>query len=223
MRRFLSAGGLLGLTALMAVAAPFGTIKALNQGVSQTLQGLPGLPRLVLDVVWPVGALPVVAVLLLVALFSRPTPAAARLRVLGAFVGLGIVELALKHFIPTTKPPGPEATVPMLEGLQHLVDVRPQNVADWLTGLAQAFTGHHLSAQVLRNAFAERGTFPSGHVARLAFLTAFLAPLPRLGLVLLAGLLAGLAVVATGGHWFWDAFGGVTLALGILCASGRLP
>ena len=94
--------------------------------------------------------------------------------------------------------------LPMLRlGLRPAFHALGETVPAWLSALLDAVR--------------LRGTYPSGHVMRLALIPGFLFPRrgPALSIAIAAA--SGVAVVATGGHTVTDALGGLCLAQAVLC------
>lgn len=221
MRHLRSPLGLLALLLALAVLAPLAPVLAFDRAVSHTLFALPRTTLTVLNLVWVVGALPVTAALLLIATLGRPLPSRARAASWAAFAALGLCEVMLKRLIATPQPHGPAVSVPLLHALIQDLNIDAHEAAGWLAATTAWLTGRPLPPQVTTTVVGPRGTFPSGHVARLTFLAGYLFKAPRTPWLLAVAGLAGLAVVATGGHWLWDALGGLVLALAWLRLAKR--
>ncbi|MDI3316135.1 MAG: phosphatase PAP2 family protein [Bacillota bacterium] len=156
------------------------------------LVALPAGLRAPLQLVWLAGS-PILTGLL--ALLAAGRGRGRAWRVGAGFLGVVTVEALLKALLPTPSPPLQPVTWPWLREWLGFLSPSPAHV-----GLALF-----------------RGTFPSGHVARITFAGWLLASgggrRPGRGDRAAAWLafLGALAVVATGGHWLWDALGGALL------------
>ncbi|MCY0884630.1 MAG: hypothetical protein OWV35_01945 [Firmicutes bacterium] len=127
------------------------------------------------------------------------------------FLAGSLVEVALKHLLVLPRPhplPAP-APWPALIAATNLDAV---TAAAWLHHwLPQAGPVRHLLA----------GSFPSGHLFRLSYVTGAAAGPRRRALLWGVAATAALAVTATGGHWIWDAAGGYALARFCLSLAGQ--
>ncbi|MCL6522630.1 MAG: phosphatase PAP2 family protein [Firmicutes bacterium] len=184
----------LGLLLLLALLAPSPPVATLDRAATAALGRLPQNVRQALQLVWLAGSPPLAAALALWAAAGAGGGRARLVRVVAGFLGVMAVEGLLKTLVPTPAPPLLPVAWPWLRHVLEILSPSPARA-----GLALF-----------------RGTFPSGHVARLAYAAWLLAwrsrrrPAPQgaaAGLVALAGA----AVVATGGHWLWDAAGGALL------------
>ena len=159
-----------------------------------------------LNGVWVAGGVPLS--LLAVLWASRARSRGQRLRLLGLFVAGGIIELLAKHWIATPWP------VPVAAPAPYAVIARYTNIEP---SAVMAVVGPWLGARrPTASASFLRGSFPSGHVLRLTFaIGVWLGP-GRWGWTTALAAVAAVAVVATGGHWFWDTLGGWSLAQALL-------
>ncbi len=182
-----------------------GWLDPLNLSLSQLLRPLArAVPDL--NLIWVVGSVPVTAALLLLWVWSK-----GRWRQLWLFAGGVLLEVITKHFVasPLPHPLGEPSWIGRLEGW---VNPSPQWV---ITAIKQRLG---MVAATGSGAQFFRGSFFSGHVFRLTYLTGALAGIGRPGLLVLVGLVAGILVVALGGHWALDALGGFCLARALLGA-----
>lgn len=200
MRQLRPAIALFATLIVLAWLAPTAPVLALDRGVSRALFALPHGVLDLLDVVWVIGALPVTALLVLLATLGLPLPWRQRVGVWAGFAAVGLCELAIKHWVATPAPHSLVTEPPFLAALERLVNLAPATIAP---------------------AVRLTGSFPSGHVARLTFLAGCVVPRPCTGWLVGVAALAAVAVVATGGHWVWDTLGALTLALGWLAVAGR--
>ncbi|HET7560572.1 MAG TPA: phosphatase PAP2 family protein, partial [Limnochordia bacterium] len=189
-----------------------------DEAVSRVLFALPHVILRGLDVVWLVGALPVTVAALAWATFGRSLSRSRRLWAWLGFALIGLVELAAKHYVGTPMPPGSVVSVPWIDRLSASLNAAESVWLPWLGGVVAAVTGHHEGGA----AFGLAGSFPSGHVARITYVSAFVLARADRRLLTAIGFAAGLAVVATGGHWLWDAVGGFVLAWIALQAAARV-
>ncbi|MDI3297768.1 MAG: phosphatase PAP2 family protein [Bacillota bacterium] len=183
--------GLLVLLALLAASPP---VEALDRAVTATLEQLPPGLRAALQLVWLAGSPVPTAALALLAAQRAPGGKERFARIGVGFLGVVAAEGLLKALVPTPAPPLLPVAWPWLR--HWLVLLSPSPAQAGLTLL--------------------RGTFPSGHVARLVYVAWLLASRGGRrpgGEAAAAGVaaLAGAAVVATGGHWLWDVPGGALL------------
>lgn len=144
-----------------------------------------------LELVWDLGGLPLTAAVLFVVGLGRTS----RLLLWGVFLAGGVIELISKHFLVLPLPVG----LPTPGGY-----LRVEHVLNPMFGIRTGSAPGDLL----------RGSFPSGHLFRLTFTAGALVR--RWVWVLPLTALAAVAVVATGGHWVWDALGGFVLAGGCL-------
>ncbi len=182
--------------------APTYVVHLFNEMVSHDLEFW-GHRYPVLQLIWVVGGLPITTLLVIYRASGYFGREPAKWRVLGIFILGSVTELLVKHFVATPFPPN----VPPPAGYRQLIvwtNVEPSTVFAWLRQLnPSAGVGHHLASHLLR------GSFPSGHVFRITYAYGlFLSSKWR---VVIAGV-AAFCVVATGGHWIWDAVGGYVLA-----------
>lgn len=192
----------LALFIVSMLLAPTYGVHLFNERVSHDLEWW-GHRYPALQLIWVVGGLPLTTLLVIYRASGYFGREPARWRILGIFILGGIMELVVKHFVATPFPPN----VPPPTGYRQLIlwtNIEPSTVFAWLRQLNPSTAGvHHLSSHLLR------GSFPSGHVFRITYAYGlFLSSKWRL---VIAGV-AAFCVVATGGHWMWDALGGFLLA-----------
>ncbi len=158
-----------------------------------------------LHVVWPLGS-PLVASGLAVAATLLAGPDWRRRRFAWVLLAVGgLAELSSKVLglgRPTAMPAIPVLPVLRL-GLRPAFHAIGRPVPAWLAAMVAAVR--------------LRGTYPSGHVMRLALIPGFLFRRRGQAAAFVVALVAGLAVVATGGHSVTDALGGLCLAQALLC------
>ena len=171
-----------------------------NSWVAQILHPL-GVAVPDFNVIWVVGSFPVTGVLVLLAAWSR-----GRWSGWWIFLGGTFLEVATKHWVATPLP-HPVAEPVWLALVEKWVNPSPSRM---ITALKSSL-GEALSGQGGALGFF-RGSFFSGHVFRLTYLTGVLGGAERHRLLGLIGLAAGILVVALGGHWALDALGGFCLA-----------
>lgn len=202
MRR--SIGWLLGCAGIGLLAGVHGVVRWDSAGDAWLAVHLRGAVP-VLQAVWPLGSPLASTALAVAATFVARLDWRSR-RVAWALLAAGaLAELASK-VLGLGRPVGVPAVpvLPILRlGLRPAFHVLGGSVPPWLLGALGAV---HL-----------RGTYPSGHVMRLALIPGFLLPRRGLRWSLAVAAAAGVAVVATGGHTITDALGGLCLARAVVC------
>lgn len=152
------------------------------------------------NLIWVVGGIPLTSLAVLGAAWKRN-----RWGLILAFGGGLLVEALSKHFIATPLPQ-PTFEPPFYRHLEALTNITPTMVLSWV---AAVIPMHGVSSGAHAPLF--RGSFPSGHVFRVTYASgAWLFRRRRWTWAL--ALVAGVLVVATGGHWALDAAGGFLLA-----------
>ncbi len=194
------------------ILAPSVPIHSLDVAVSGFLEPW-GRQYSVLQLIWVAGGIPLTALIVVYIASGHFGRKPAQWRILGLFVLGSIIEVVVKHFVATAFPPN----VPPSGDLRHLIlwtNVEPSTVLAWIRDIHGGPAATHFSSSDLF-----RGSFPSGHVFRITYAYGlFLASQWRL----MTAAVACVCVVATGGHWIWDAVGGYLLAS--LCLEGaRVP
>ncbi len=187
------------LAFLVATAVAFtGWFNPVNHAVAIWLAPL-GRDAYEINFVWIVGGIP--ATMLAMVLLTWLKPGGWRWLLL--FVVGILIEALTKHWIATPMPlatPQPH----WLEEWETWTNPTPAEV-NHLLGII--FGGTHPAAG--HHEFF-RGSYFSGHVFRITFVTAAMANARR-WIVPLVALVAGVCVVATGGHWLWDVVGAFLL------------
>ncbi|PSR22872.1 MAG: hypothetical protein C7B45_05240 [Sulfobacillus acidophilus] len=152
-----------------------------------------------INLIWVVGGVPLTLVAMVLLGWLKP----GGWRWLIAFVGGILLEAMTKHWIAT---PMPVATAEphWLQTLEAWTNPTPADV----TGVMKQFFS--ATGQATRHQAFFRGSFFSGHVFRLTFVTGALTGGRRWSVALVA-VIAGLCVVATGGHWLLDVIGAFLL------------
>ncbi len=157
----------------------------------------------VLQLIWIAGGVPLTTLIVVYVASGRFGKQSACWRAFGLFVLGSAVEVVIKHFVATPFPPN----VPPGGDWKRLIiltNIEPSTVLGWIRNI---HSGPFNTAVSSSDLFT--GSFPSGHVFRITYAYGlFLSSKIRL----LIAVLAGICVVATGGHWIWDAFGGYLLA-----------
>ncbi len=159
-----------------------------------------------LQLIWVVGGAPLTLLLVLLMAWTRARHNRPWSGVVVGFIVGTLAEVLVKHWIPT---PTPSNVVPppFYRSLITATNIDPQQVMHWVAlvmGRTSLASGpSHLL----------KGTFPSGHLFRLSYVTIIaLQGIKQKWWVTAGVLVAAFAVVATGGHWFWDTVGGYALA-----------
>ncbi|MCY0877661.1 MAG: phosphatase PAP2 family protein [Firmicutes bacterium] len=183
-----------------AALARWSAVVALDRDVASALEPF-GRAWPVVNLIWVLGGVPVTLLAVGGWTFTRRPY---RWAALGSFfLGLGI-EVLLKILIHT---PLPRATPepPFYARLEAATNVTPQRVLAWVGRLRGTAAPVGTASHILH------GSFPSGHVYRLTLAVGLWCN-ARPAATWMTGILAGLMVVATGGHWAVDVMGGFALA-----------
>ncbi len=192
---------LVGFLVAMALA-PSVQIHALDVTTSQFLEPW-GRRYPVLQLIWVVGGIPLTTLIVLYVASGQFGKETAHWWILGFFVLGSVIEVVAKHFVATAFPPN----VPPSGDLKRLIiwtNIEPSTVVGWIRQIHSGPASVRLVSSHLFN-----GSFPSGHVFRITYAYGlFLSPKFRI----IAATIAAISVVATGGHWIWDAVGGYLLA-----------
>ncbi len=210
---------------LFAVTAWLATtpwIHHLNRAVSMTLRPF-GVHLPALQLIWVLGGIPLTFVVVLIVAWRRKATRNSWLGILLGFVVGSLIEVLAKHFIVLPNPPNVRPTG-FYRTIVAVTNIDPQQILHLLSlivGRSRTGPSHFRLLQ---------GSFPSGHLFRITYTLLVLLGRRRPGIgVIVAAAAASFCVVATGGHWIWDAVGGVILAtlmatwFGIYGARGKAP
>lgn len=196
---------------IAAIVAPTVSVMEFNTDLSRILEPV-GRQWPAIQLIWVVGGLPVTTLVVLYFASGRLGRGSRQWSIFWVFVGGSVVELLVKHFVATPFPPNVVPGSPYAQMITW-TNIEPSTVFAWLALWSHAPVVRHASVGFLR------GTFPSGHVFRITYAYGLL--LKNFGFAALVAV-AAFAVVATGGHWPWDAVGGFLLgAAGLAAAQKR--
>ncbi len=190
---------------VMLLLAPLAPVLELDRVVSAALRPY-GQQWPPLQLVWVLGGVPLTFLVLMIAAYGRVSHSKPWRGLIGGFLVGTVVEVLCKHWLAIPNP----LNVPPPPAYQSLIlatNIEPQQVVHWLSLIlgANHQSSHHLTLL--------RGTFPSGHLFRLTFVLSTLITAGRWQWTVVAlAAVATAAVVATGGHWIWDAAGGYCLS-----------
>ena len=195
----------LAIFVVSMLAAPLSVTHHVNAVVSAALRPY-GVHWPPLQLIWVLGGVPLTFLLVLLMAWSRAHRKNPWSGVVVGYIVGTIVEVLVKHWIATPTPPN-VMPPPVYQSLITATNIEPQQVMHWFAvvmGPSSLATGpSHLL----------NGTFPSGHLFRLSYvMIVAVRGIKQKWLVAAGGLIAAFAVVATGGHWVWDAVGGYALA-----------
>lgn len=193
-------GLVLGTALLLSRLAAIGGI---NVAVARALEPV-GRAWPWLELVWVAGSLPVTAFLIFLATRIRSAYRGARWTLWAGFLGGTLVEVALKHWWPLPLPHALPTPLPYRLWISDL-NIEPSQLTALFPVLA-----HHAHGRLGSGLF--HGSFPSGHVFRLTFTAGAWTVGRRPVWIAAVGIVAAVAVTATGGHWVWDTVGGFALA-----------
>lgn len=191
--------------ALTAWLATTPEIHHFNRVVSTALRPL-GIHIPELQLIWVLGGIPLTFLTVLFVAWRRHDNQKPWVGVVLGFVLGSLIEVLAKHFIVLPNPPNvPPAG--FYRVIVRATNITPGEILRPLSLILGSPTGGASHFSLLR------GTFPSGHLFRITYTLLALAGRRRPSIsVALAAAVASLCVVATGGHWIWDAVGGVALA-----------
>ena len=190
-----------------AVVSLYGWLTPINLFMAHLLEPL-GKAVPDFSIIWVIGSVPVVGVLLLLWDWSM-----GRWRQFWIFLGGVVLEIVTKHLIGTPLPHSVGGEPFWIGRLERWVNPSPHVV---FTAIKRKLGILPSVAQGTQSFF--RGSFFSGHVFRLTFLTGVVGGAGRPWLMGIIGLIAGILVVALGGHWALDAIGGFCLARALISA-----
>lgn len=165
---------------------------------------LPDAPRrlmAVLHTAWSAGAPLAATGAFLVAATATTRRWADRLCALGMFLGLGLVELALKHIGVGGRQPAQTVYLSLNPSGLLLRAQRVISAATRVIGVS--------------------GTFPSGHALRIVLISGYALRRDNRGLPLAAAVGSTILAALVGGHSWQEGLGGGALALAGLSAAGR--
>lgn len=184
---------------ISAALAWTGWLNPVNQVVADWLAPV-GRTAYAINLVWVVGGVPLTTLAILVVSWRKPQG----WRWLGVFLAGILLEAIVKHWIVTPLPVATPEPV-WLQQWEMWTNPSPQGVAHTIGRVLGVKATGTLGGSLFR------GSFFSGHVFRVTFVTgAFTKRRPWI--LTLVTVVAGFCVVATGGHWLWDVVGAFLLA-----------
>lgn len=200
--------GILIAFVLSAGIAATPWMQSANRAVSGVLRPM-GVHIPELQLIWVFGGIPVTFLTVLGVAWHRNRHQKPWIGIVLGFMVGSLIELLSKHFIALPTPPNvpPEG---FYQAIVNATNISPGQVLH----LFSLVMGHGTTG--VSHFKLLQGSFPSGHLFRLTYTLLVLTQNSKPGVVVaVADVLASICVVATGGHWVWDAVGGILLATGI--------
>ncbi len=180
-------------------------IHRLNRAVSLSLRPL-GVHIPELQLIWVLGGVPLTFLIVLMVMWTRHARQKQWIGVLTGFIIGSVIEVLAKHFIVLPSPPN-VAPPGLYRTIVASTNISPQQIVQ----LIYLVLGH--PAKGVSHFRLLQGSFPSGHLFRITYALLVITGRGQPNVkIALAATLATFCVVATGGHWIWDAVGGVALA-----------
>lgn len=197
--------GILTAFALSVWIATTPGMQSANRLVSRVLRPI-GVHIPELQLIWVLGGIPLTFLTVLGVAWHRSRQQKPWIGIVLGFIIGSLIELLSKHFIALPTPPNvpPEGFYQAVVAATNIEPGQVLHVFSLVLGHRTTGVSHFKLLQ---------GSFPSGHLFRLTYTLLVLTQRIKPGLlVAIVDGLASFCVVATGGHWMWDAVGGIVLA-----------